>query len=148
MKNIPNLDYRFEDMMGSIVELCVCSIESRTIAFVCLPGDGPELHRKIADFMSGRRYIVSHYVSSLGRGPVLQFENKSGIAIMAHEDDWLGRSFTEMVMFCRFDELDSETRICMAGCIYSSKPIVFSLISRYYNNSVTIKEICDREEST
>ena len=143
---IPNYDHRFEDVMSSIVELCVCSIEPSNVAFVCLPGEEYNIHRKIADFMSGKSYGVSHYVSALRGRPILSFENKSHIDVLAKEDDWLGRSLTEIVMFCRFDELTPEIRICMGGCIYSSKPMLFSLLSINYNHSIGIKKMIEREE--
>jgi hypothetical protein len=146
MKNIPNLDYRFDDLMHSIIELCIASREPAKIAFVCLPGDDGRIKSKIESFMRGKRYGVAHYTSSR-RDPVLYFENKSGISILSYEDDWLGSSFTEMIMFCRLDEMDTDTTsLCLRSCVYSSKPMIFSLLSKRYNESVTLKEIYDREQ--
>lgn len=122
MKNIPNLDYRFEELMHNVVELCICSVEPRTIVFVCLPGDELEIQRKIKVFMRDRHYGVSHFVSTFRRDPALRFENESNVNILAHENEWLGRSFTDMVMFCRPEDLDSEIKLCVAGSVYCVAP--------------------------
>lgn len=145
MRHIPNLDYRFEELMHNMVELCVCSIEPRSIAFVCMPRDAYYIHSRISNFMRDRRYGVTHYVSSTRRDPALYFENKSGIAILAHEDEWLGATFTDIVMFCRLDEMHEDTALCLRSCIYCCSPTIFSMLSRYPSTSTTFKKIHDRE---
>lgn len=145
MKNIPNLNYRFDDLMHSVVELCIASRKPAKIAFVCLLKDDIYLYKRIASFMSIRKYGVSHYIRGFGNSSVLQFENGSELTIMSNENDWHGKSFTEMVMFCRLDEMEEDTALCLRSCVYSCNPMVFSLLLSRYNMSVTMKDIYDWE---
>ncbi len=145
MKHIPNLDYRFEDVMHSTIDTCISGRSPAKIAFVCLPKDNILLYKRIASFMSSRKYGVSHYVAGFGGNPVLQFENGSEINIMTHKDEWLGRTFTDMVMFCRLDEMHISVELCLRSCVFSCKPMIFSLLSKHYNQSITLKEIYEME---
>ena len=147
MKYIPNLDYRFDDLMHSIVDICIASREPRKIAFVCLPKDDIALYKRIASFMSIRKYGVSHYVAGFGGNTsVLGFENGSEVTIMSNKDEWSGRSFTEIVMFCRLDEMHISAELYLRSCVFSFKPMIFSLLFKKYNSSITLKEIYEMEQ--
>lgn len=44
-------------------------------------------------------------------------------------------------MFCHLRDMDTDTELCLRSSGYTRKPMVFSLLLRYYNHATTLKDL-------